>query len=325
MFGIKQDRSKELEEQLAECRSQLEQAEERLRQIESAQSGCEAHFAAQAAAESEMDKELTRVVSNIYDTIAANDTIRKSVEQLAMDLTHMRGQLTDAEAAQQEGKSRKDAAQRQKERLEAAAKENERFIEPLKILQQVQVDVARETGQAERELQKMREYAKQMSILALNCAIEAGRMGKEASSFIGAAEDIRAFAVSYDQSAAEVQGDMAHMRDFMGKLQQQSAVLAKCVKENHASMTQLAKEFAQPADDAEPASGAGYLERANAMSEKVREIAQGQEAVASLQQQTIKEIESIGTSFMDEQNARKSAEQVFEEIRENTRRTIMDD
>ena len=97
MFGKKQELTKELEEQLNITRFELENAQEQMNHVQNYTQQMLPHFEAQIAAQGEMDKELTKVVSQTYETQEEAGESLKLLEQLAMELTSMRGQMEDEE------------------------------------------------------------------------------------------------------------------------------------------------------------------------------------------------------------------------------------
>ena len=97
MFGKKQELTKELENKLNHTQFELEGLKSRINRIHGHTQQILPLFETQIIAQSGMDKELTKVVSHAYDTIEEVDESTKVMEQLAMELTAMRGQLEDEE------------------------------------------------------------------------------------------------------------------------------------------------------------------------------------------------------------------------------------
>lgn len=97
VFGKKQELTKELEEKLNMTQLQLEDMQMQLGAVQGFTQQMLPHFEAQIIAQGEMDKQLTKVVSQTYDTQEEAAESMKVLEQLAMELTSMRGQMEDEE------------------------------------------------------------------------------------------------------------------------------------------------------------------------------------------------------------------------------------
>ena len=78
---------------------------------------------------------------------------------------------------------------------------------------------------------EMREYAKTMGVLALNAAIEAGRLGESGMKFMGAAEEVRAYAEKYDASVNEISEQQQNAATQIENLKKQIEQLQSLVKE----------------------------------------------------------------------------------------------
>ena len=175
MFGKKQELTKELENKLNHTQFELEGLKSRINRIHGHTQQILPLFETQIIAQSGMDKELTKVVSHAYDTIEEVDESTKVMEQLAMELTAMRGQLEDEE---QDKKKLQENAHKQKEQLEAFVDGSRKMQEPVRTIQEVRESLTEDAQKMRSSLSQMLDYAKQMTVLSLNCAIEAGRMGE---------------------------------------------------------------------------------------------------------------------------------------------------
>lgn len=97
MFGKKQELTRELEEKLNMTQYQLEDVQMQVSNVQNYTQQMLPHFESQITAQGEMDKELTKIVSQSYDTLEEAGESMKVLEQLAMELTSMRGQMEDEE------------------------------------------------------------------------------------------------------------------------------------------------------------------------------------------------------------------------------------
>lgn len=311
MFGKKQEYTKELEEKLNTAQSQLDALQAKLNQAGSNAGQALPFFETQIIAQSEMDQALTKIVSRAYDTIAAESGSSQIFEQFAIELTGMRGQLEEDEKVKKELQA---AVHTQKEQADAVSEENKQLAAPVQQLQEVQGVLQQDAGEMKEQLRRMLDFAKQMSVLSLNCAIEAGRMGESGRQFIGAAEDVRQLASSYEHAAGTALQKLEGMEDGICRMEEQAGELAKTVKDSGTSIARLSKGISENEDKCSRAAKRTLSGKITVLSDNLKQITQNNDTIHALQEQTLSEIERIGQSFIDEQEARKGLERVFEQI-----------
>mgnify|MGYP001027184136 CR=1 FL=1 len=316
MFGKKQELTKELEEQLNITRFELENAQEQMNHVQNYTQQMLPHFEAQIAAQGEMDKELTKVVSQTYETQEEAGESLKLLEQLAMELTSMRGQMEDEE---QDKKKLQDVAGRQIEQMAVIVEENKNSIEPVTALVETKTALKNNTETMHMEIAHMMDYAKQMTVSSLNSAIEAGRMGDIGIAFVEAAEDVRMLSSAYERAAAAVARQLDEMDRRIRQLDEQVAALMKSNKDTNLSISRLSKNITQQDEICTRAAERHYLEKAAAISDYIKRISQSSHHIDALQHQTLSDIEHIGDSFMSEQEARKELEQIVDQLIESMR------
>lgn len=311
MFGKKQELTKELEEKLNMTRFELENAQVQMNQVQNYTQQMLPHFESQITAQGEMDKELTKVVSQAYETLEETGESMRTLEQLAMELTSMRGQMEDEE---QDKKKLQDVAGKQIEQMAVIVEENKNSIEPVSALAETKTALKNNAETMHMEIDHMLDYAKQMTVSSLNSAIEAGRMGDIGKTFVEAAEDVRMLSSAYERAAGAVARQLDEMDRRIRQLDEQVAALMKSNKDTNLSISRLSKNITQQDEICTRAAERHYLEKAAAISDYIKRISQSSHHIDELQHQTLSDIERIGDSFMSEQEARKELEQIVEQL-----------
>lgn len=311
MFGKKQEYTKELEQKLNTTQSQMETLQAKIDQVGNNTQQILPYFESQIIAQSEMDQELTKIVSHAYDTIAAGSESSQLFEQFAIELTGMRGQLEEDEQGRIELQA---AVHTQKEQADAVMDGSKQFTAVLQQVQETRAALLADAGEMHGQLRQMQEFSKQMSVLSLNCAIEAGRMGESGRQFIGAAEDVRQLANAYESAAQAVGQRLAGMETQIRRLEEQAGGMAKILKDSETSLSRLSKSISENEEQCIGAAKKELSKKIGALSDNLKKISQNNDTIHSLQDQTLSEIERIGQSFMDEQEARKELERIFEQI-----------
>ncbi len=316
MFGKKQELTKELEEKLNMAQFQLEHVQMQMNSVQNYTQQMLPHFESQITAQGEMDKELTKVVNQAYETLEETGESTKVLEQLAMELTSMRGQMEDEE---QDKRKLQEVAGRQIDQMAAIVEENKNSMEPVSALQETKTALKNHSDAMQLEVGHMLEYAKQMTVSSLSCAIEAGRMGDSGKGFVEASEDVRMLSSAYERAAQVVARQLNDMEKRLRQLDEQVAALLKSNKDTNASISRLSKNITQQDEICTRAAERHYLEKAAAISEYIKKLSQSTQQIDTLQHQTLSDIENIGTSFMNEQEARKGLETIVDQLIGNMR------
>lgn len=316
MFGKKQELTKELEEKLNMAQFQLEHVQMQMNSVQNYTQQMLPHFESQITAQGEMDKELTKVVNQAYETLEETGESTKVLEQLAMELTSMRGQMEDEE---QDKRKLQEVAGRQIDQMAAIVEENKNSMEPVSALQETKTALKNHSDAMQLEVGHMLEYAKQMTVSSLSCAIEAGRMGDSGKGFVEASEDVRMLSSAYERAAQVVARQLSDMEKRLRQLDEQVAALLKSNKDTNASISRLSKNITQQDEICTRAAERHYLEKAAAISEYIKKLSQSTQQIDTLQHQTLSDIENIGTSFMNEQEARKGLETIVDQLIGNMR------
>ena len=316
MFGKKQELTKELEEKLNMAQFQLEHVQMQMNSVQNYTQQMLPHFESQITAQGEMDKELTKVVNQAYETLEETGESTKVLEQLAMELTSMRGQMEDEE---QDKRKLQEVAGRQIDQMATIVEENKNSMEPVSALQETKTALKNHSDAMQLEVGHMLEYAKQMTVSSLSCAIEAGRMGDSGKGFVEASEDGRMLSSAYERAAQVVARKLSDLEKRLRQLDEQVAALLKSNKDTNASISRLSKNITQQDEICTRAAERHYLEKAAAISEYIKKLSQSTQQIDTLQHQTLSDIENIGTSFMNEQEARKGLETIVDQLIGNMR------
>lgn len=311
MFGKKQEYAKDLQERINNAESQLGFLQEKISQVDRHTQQILPCFESQIVAQSEMDKDLTEIVNHAYDTIAANDENGQAFEQLAIEFTNMRSRMEEEE---KETHKLQESMNKQKGQIKTAVERSQACTEPIEQIRQLHNKLADSAQRMRSQITQMQRFSKDMSVLSLSCAIEAGRMGESGRQFIGAAEDVRQLSGAYEHAAEAAGKQLGELEGRMEQLESQLAALTKAQKDVSQSVAQLCKNTAENDELWKRAQKQAYIKKLAALTEQIKKISQSHDTINVLQHQTLDEIEHIGESFVEEQEARKELEHIFDQI-----------
>lgn len=119
---------------------------------------------------------------------------------------------------------------------------NKHFTSPSKYLSELPA-VLRETSQKNSgHIGKMSEYCKQMGVLALNSAIEAGRLGDSGKAFVESCEVIRTYAANYETEIGLMKEELSQANERAAYMEEQIRHLVSLLKENNIATAKLMKQ-----------------------------------------------------------------------------------
>lgn len=133
----------------------------------------------------------------------------------------------------------------QKEKITEVVESNKHFTTPMKYISEVPASLREEAKEGMQRADRMKELSKNMSVLSLNAAIEAGRMGEVGEKFVSAAEEVRSFAEQYEKEATELAEQLSASEARVEELEEHVRHLNQLLKENNISMTKLLKDSMQ--------------------------------------------------------------------------------
>lgn len=311
MFGKKQEYAKELQERINKAETELESCQEKMKQAANGAQQMLPCFESQIIAQSEMDKDLTKIVSFTQDTIEANHENGQALEQLAIEFTNVRAMLQDDEA---ERNKIKESVHKQVGQADTAAEKNKQCTAFADQIQKAGEGFAANVEHMQSRLKQMVDFSKDMGVLSLNCAIEAGRMGESGRNFVAAAEDVRQMSSAYEQAAQSALDQLAELESGIRELGKQALGLAKGLSEGQTSITHLSKSILNNEELCSQAVQRAVPKKMAVLTECLKKMSQSQHTIGVLQQQTLDQMEHIGKSFMEEQEARKELEEIASEI-----------
>ena len=124
----------------------------------------------------------------------------------------------------------------------ALVENNKHFTAPAKSLSETSDRLEEHVDNCADIAAQMKEQNKQMSVLSLNAAIEAGMLGEQGKLFVEAAESIREASVSYDSAIDAVKQELSEAKAEISALKEQVSHLVGLLKDNNVATTKLMKQ-----------------------------------------------------------------------------------
>ncbi len=215
---------KDKEQELATCKASLKQAEQILGKLSLMWIDAEQRMSEMERGQREMERQMKQVDS------AVNNVSRESERHLE------KGQKLLQQMEGIAGKQKELRTQQKQIQKESSSAELEKPISLAKIIAPVTAELSQGMEEMRNMLEDVVELGKQMEVLSLNAAVEAGRMGESGRKFVEAAEEVRGLSDKYQQTTSTLaqhlqlvgmkwQKSRGEIEETEGQLKQQYARL----------------------------------------------------------------------------------------------------
>ncbi|MBR2046073.1 MAG: methyl-accepting chemotaxis protein [Agathobacter sp.] len=120
--------------------------------------------------------------------------------------------------------------------------ENKHYTTPSKYLTEAPSMIRADYKSYEEKMDELADGGRQMSVMALNAAIEAGRMGDMGKQFVSASEEIRQTALGYEKDALAIKEELEKAQERIDELEEFVLRLVSLIKDGNVSTTRLMKK-----------------------------------------------------------------------------------
>lgn len=240
MFSGK--REKALEEELERTKEQSVRMEEKLSWISGLKGEVAGHFLRIEESREQMERDMDQVNEHIRRVGELSEESGKAAEDVhgaMMELNNGVGTFEVNHSVFLE------QVRRQNERIMEIVENNKHFTTPMKHISEAPSSVREESKELLASVERMKDFSKSMTVISLNAAIEAGRMGETGRKFVSAAEEICSCSEYYDREARILEEKLKEADKKWETLEEQIRHLNELLKENNISMGKLMRDCMQ--------------------------------------------------------------------------------
>ncbi len=308
-------RAKEQEQLIAGQQERLEQLDQAFERI-AGTSGAAINILETIEQERDrFDKALTPVVGHIRQIQAAEleyggkeDLLRRKLTLLASEQEDTAGQYHQAA----------EEIRGSKDRILSAAEEGGALADPAREAKKSAEELSKGVDKIAEELSGMEDLGRQMGVISLNAAIEAGRMGESGRKFVGAAEEIRVYAGKYQSTADELKKQAEECRKQLAKVQEKIAFLSKGLEGQKGKVAEAAGSFDGGMERLERAEVQDISARLNTFLKEWEEALTAREDLGACYEEALTHMEQAGECFMNEQQFLVRLREQWEKVRQET-------
>lgn len=226
MFGSKRNK---IEEQIkgafAQILEQRGEFEERVNSIE--ESGKQMHA------------DVSQVMENTNDLA---EYAMQNVEEESTLIHNIDNFSKELKSAMDEYTQFTEMFKKHHEAVTNLVEENKHYTTPSKYLTEAPALIRQDYQSYEAKLDELAENSRQMSVMALNAAIEAGRMGSTGKQFVATSEEIRQNALSYEKTVLAMKEELQKSQEQINELEEFVFRLVSLIKDGNVGTTRILKK-----------------------------------------------------------------------------------
>lgn len=240
MFGGKKEKA--LAAELAAAKERNAHGEELFDEILEQKGNAMEQFARMTASGAQLEKDVehaTEHMQRVYELAENGADAAKDIHSALIGLNNGMGTFMVNYSVFME------QIRAQNGKVTEIVEKNKHFTTPMKYISEFPASLKEAQDAVFGRIEKMREFSRNMSVLSLNAAIEAGRMGECGSRFITAAEEVRANSEAYERETLALAEQLEQSSARIAELEEQVHHLNELLKENNISMGKLYKDCVQ--------------------------------------------------------------------------------
>lgn len=182
---------------------------------------------------------------------------------------------------------------------------NKHFTTPSKYISEFPSDYKAQNQSCRENLDQMEEFGKQMGVLSLQAAIEAGRLGEDGRQFVEAAEDIRTYAANYDKVIAQTREQLEQSDERLNELEKQVHYLITLLKENNIAISKMMKLCQDAVNKADILSQNPLTDDFIEIQNKMSMLRNADEEIVKSEERNRMQVDDLNEEFLAQQKNQK--------------------
>lgn len=182
---------------------------------------------------------------------------------------------------------------------------NKHFTTPSKYISEFPSNYKAQNQSCRENLDQMEEFGKQMGVLSLQAAIEAGRLGEDGRQFVEAAENIRTYTVNYDKVIAQTREQLEQSDERLNELEKQVHHLITLLKENNIATAKLMKLCQDAVNKADALSQNPLMDDFIEIQNQMSALRNADEEIVKSEERNRMQVDDLNEEFLAQQKNQK--------------------
>lgn len=306
--------SKEVKQQLQQAenlKTQVEAYEQLLQQVEKNVTETQMDVDQMQMSATKMDRSLTKVVDYAKDTRDDQQVMEQGLQE-AVDT--LRQESLQMQQLEEQCDKHTDFLQKQETALAALMEQSKHYTGYAKSLSEGSNKEIAESKRLQEQISGLEKVTGSISALALQAAIDAGRLGDSGSDFIRSAEQIRSLAEVFGARLTDTIAQTNTLQNEMAQMNTQIHQFIALLKENNQTLGKITTDVngwntKQQHTTSQDEQMTQLVESLLAYQGRVAEGLRRQECI-------LEEMEKIGACYMEQQDSTSHMEQSISHMKQ---------
>lgn len=182
---------------------------------------------------------------------------------------------------------------------------NKHFTTPSKYISEFPSNYKAQNQSCRENLDQMEEFGKQMGVLSLQAAIEAGRLGEDGRQFVETAEDIRTYAANYDKVIAQTRLQLEQSDERLSELENQVHHLITLLKENNIATAKLMNLCQDAVNKSDALNHNSLMDDFIEIQNKMSTLRNADEEIVKSEERNRMQVDDLNEEFLAQQKNQK--------------------
>ena len=182
---------------------------------------------------------------------------------------------------------------------------NKHFTTPSKYISDFPSNYKAQNQSCRENLDQMEEFGKQMGVLSLQAAIEAGRLGEDGRQFVETAEDIRTYAANYDKVIAQTRLQLEQSDERLSELENQVHHLITLLKENNIATAKLMNLCQDAVNKSDALNHNSLMDDFIEIQNKMSTLRNADEEIVKSEERNRMQVDDLNEEFLAQQKNQK--------------------
>ena len=182
---------------------------------------------------------------------------------------------------------------------------NKHFTTPSKYISEFPSNYKAQNQSCRESLDQMEEFGKQMGVLSLQAAIEAGRLGEDGRQFVETAENIRTYAANYDKVIAQTRLQLEQSDERLSELENQVHHLITLLKENNIATAKLMNLCQDAVNKSDALNHNSLMDDFIEIQNKMSTLRNADEEIVKSEERNRMQVDDLNEEFLAQQKNQK--------------------
>lgn len=182
---------------------------------------------------------------------------------------------------------------------------NKHFTTPSKYISEFPSNYKAQNQSCRENLDQMEEFGKQMGVLSLQAAIEAGRLGEDGRQFVETAENIRTYVANYDKVIAQTRLQLEQSDERLSELENQVHHLITLLKENNIATAKLMNLCQDAVNKSDALNHNSLMDDFIEIQNKMSTLRNADEEIVKSEERNRMQVDDLNEEFLAQQKNQK--------------------